>query len=165
MRVGSKTILFARLHRGCTLRLVAGALICFSLLGLLQSALMPCSIVFSWHSESWDIDGGVGTDHLVLRAGLYIKRTEHGVPEKWWVVQRTEFRFFHVRQLLPVLKLSSPDPIRPDLSIAIHVPYILTFIVGVALAWLCRIMRTRRQRGFSIVAEHSRDADGADVGR
>lgn len=96
------------------------------------------------------MEGGVGTDSNVLRLSNHFVRFEGGSSGNYFVTARSENQFFHPMQLVPAVRVSSPDPLRPDLFIGAQIPYLLVFGLGIILGILYRRVG-KMKRGFPMV--------------
>ncbi|MCC7351062.1 MAG: hypothetical protein IT446_10870 [Phycisphaerales bacterium] len=145
MKIGKYQISVIRLCR-ISMCYLPIALIVLSIIGILQSATIPTSIGLNWQNGRWHFNGGIDTDHLVLRVTLYFEISEHEVHETQIMLHRTNFRFFHPMQLVPMIQINSPNP-TPDIDLHLRVHYLLILLIGFVWLWLRRVNHTRRRRG------------------
>jgi hypothetical protein len=130
--------------------------------GLVQSVLLPRGLAARWNSGSWHTYTTIASQNLVLVVRLDWEKSPNSSDERWLSAARYKFVGLNVGQLMPVVRFSHPDPTTPDISARLHVPYVLTLAVALAVLW--RQRQHRRWRGFEIGGTEDRQLSGRRKG-
>jgi hypothetical protein len=103
--------------------------------GLVQSLLLPRGLVARCNSGSWHTYTTIASQNLVLVVRFNWEKSPNSSDERWLLPARYKFVGLNVGQLMPVMRFSRPDPTTPDLSVRLHVPYVVTLVIALAVLW------------------------------